>query len=65
MNTSNTLEQIAQDITLTAQEQEKQLYQNEKILSKIQQARQLIQDFTVPEKKNFTFTIGELNAYLG
>lgn len=33
--------------------------------SDIQRARQLIQEFSIPEKKEFTYTIGELNAYMG
>lgn len=65
MNIPVTLEQIAQYITTTAQDQEQQLYQSEEMVHKIRQARQVIQDFSIPEKKNFTFTIGELNAYLG
>lgn len=67
MKTPNNLEQIAEYIDAVAQEQEKELsgFQEEQQKQAIQEVRKLIEKFSISDTKSFTFTVGELNAYLG
>jgi hypothetical protein len=62
---ATSLEEISKFVEQKTTEQEKMFFIDAEVHSKIQQARQLIRDFSIPEKKTFTFTAGELNAYMG
>lgn len=61
MDKSKSLEGISKFIEKTAEEQENK---NDKI-KEIRKVKSLIDNFSTSTQENITFTIGEINAYLG
>ena len=63
MDNTISLESIAMFVEKTAKEQENNI--NKKKTNSIRKAREAIDNFNMNESTSFTFTIGELNAYMG
>ena len=55
------LEEIADFIQKTAKVQENKIEK----LEQSKEVKKLLESFSTDSKKEFTFTIGEMNAYLG
>lgn len=60
-----TLEEISRNIELIATDQTNKLFKDQTYIIKTQQAQKLLKEYSIPTVKNYSFTIGEINAYMG